>query len=215
MALRSFVRKSATDVGVGVAKSLRDSKGRWAGSIGSGARNIPTARSGADRARAQREALERLREVGGVIDPVETDSVYDLFRSKTGPTLHDDRGDSRSHPVYGGRNWGVSYSDHWDDYTVNHGYYGAIDRRDDGTFIDYSDVPLADHETRWACDQKTKEAAITMWQHREFVTAGLHAQGLTPRGSVRVRGEISDDAITVSPYDRATDFEPFTIPRLR
>lgn len=199
-----------------MTKPIKGKDGKFQGSEGTGASRPPRPpRSGAERARAQREALDGLRRAGLVVDP-DYDAQMERLRKKTGapaPQVQTESPESRSHPVYGGRNWGVSYSDHWDDYTVNHGYYGAIDRRDDGTFIDYSDVPLADHETRWTCDQKDKNAAITVWQHREFITAALRERGFTPRDQVRIRVEVGERDFTVSPYDRASDFDPFTLPR--
>lgn len=118
-----------------------------------------------------------------------------------------------AHPQYGGLNWGVRYSEHWDDFSVNHAYYGTLDERDGAIYVDGSAVPLHGSEVRWTCDQRTRKAAEIVWQHREFITHELRSRGFAGMRGVRVRAVVSSNEILVEPYDRASDFSSFVIPR--
>lgn len=191
---------------------IRGRDGKFAGSEGTGKTNPPRApRTGAQRAHDQRKALDNLRAAGGVVDPGYDQMLAAVRARVAAPDT--DRGDTGRHPVYGGLNWGVRYQEFWNDYQVNHGYYGAIDSTEEGVYIDYSDVPLADNEVRWTSDQADESDAVTVWQYRARITQALRDRDFSARRSVRIRAEVEQDAIRVSPYDRASDFEPFVIPR--
>jgi len=133
----------------------------------------------------------------------------------TAPQWREDYCDNGVHPVYGGANWGVRYQDHWDDYQVNHGYYGMTEDRDGHTFIDGSRTPLADNEVRWASDQRNRWDAEIVWQHRELVTAALRGAGYgaSERDGVRVRVDVHDEHLEMHNYDHPDRFTPIRINR--
>jgi len=137
------------------------------------------------------------------------DKLYDAI-----PKRYTDRGDSGRHPVYGGLNWGVHYSEYWQDYQVNHGYYGSSDHVNGQDFIDNEPVPA--DVVRWTCDQKNETTAVLVWQHRDLITQKLHELGFSVRKGVRVsvKPDPETRTMTVAPYDYPKDFVPFTIPLL-
>jgi len=129
-----------------------------------------------------------------------------------GPSWQNDLGDSGVHPIYGGLNWGVKYQENWNDYMVNHAYYGTSDERDGKVYIDGSETPLAEKEVRWTSDQKTSWDAETVWQHREYITKALRDIGYSPTRGVRIAADVKNTYIEVSNYDRPNAFQPFRIP---
>jgi hypothetical protein len=176
------------------SKPIRGKDGKFAGSIGHGKTLIPTPSP---------------YSLNIPLDPqpapsVNLDTALEAFQR-----LRTQRG---AHPVYGGYNWGVE-QDTWGDFSINHGYYGSvtIDEASGHAFIDNSNVIIPDTEVRWACDVPDSALAATVWNNRDFITAGLRARGFSVANGVRIRIADNDDkTLQVSPFDYPDQFEPFT-----
>jgi len=117
-----------------------------------------------------------------------------------------------AHATYGGYNWGVTYSDSWNDWQVNHGYFGSSSVEGQDIYIDGSKVPLADTDVIWTADTKTGADAAVLWQYRDEINAALIEKGYGGTKKVRIRAKITDDEIALSEYDFSR-WDDVVIPR--
>jgi hypothetical protein len=188
-----------------MAKFVKGKDGKFEGSIGDGKSQVPTAAPLAPGLRSW--------EIPGAEEFARAyESTYQTYLRMTQP--HPEDRNPGTHPDFGGHNWGVAYSPEWNDWSINHGYYGSFDTHDNGdVYVDGSDTPLPATTTRWTADAKTQEFANLIWEHRDQITEGLVSQGYSPNRSVRIAVKIDSTAGTLGayPYDYADEFKPFTI----
>lgn len=94
------------------------------------------------------------------------------------------------HPIHPGLSWGISRSEHWNDYAVDTGYFGGQPQKAD---IKPGEPP------RWVANAPDFETAATIWQHRDDINAALRANNVGDR--YRLRIQLDKEKMTIGEYD--------------
>lgn len=116
------------------------------------------------------------------------------------------------HPLHAGLRYGITYSETFDDFAADCGYYGT--QPQPGTVG-------ADEPPRWVASAPDFATAALLWQHRDDITAALAELHLPAQGNYyrddpsvrrRLRVDVEPDRFIVSEYDYG-EFRGIVVPR--